>query len=238
MMTMNLFKRLQQRLIEKAQDVRARPIIYVAFGDSVTQGCMEYGVIEYEKVYHSVIKQKIEAAYPGTIISVINSGVSGDTAHKSRDRWHRDLLHFKPDFVTVAFGTNDCHKGESGIHEYIAAMSELIHVVESQTEADLLLLTPTNMLMSKVTERIDPRDEVYMPHFLKTADEGYLQQYSDALKMLLVDRGVPYVDVYAVWEQMVIEGLDINERLVNGLNHPDRAFHLQIADLICSKIGL
>lgn len=98
---MNEFQRLHERLQEKAADVRKRAVVYAALGDSVTQGCMQGGEFEYERLYHQVLKRAVERRYPGTVFNVINSGVAGDTARRSRKRWERDVLMYKPDLVTI-----------------------------------------------------------------------------------------------------------------------------------------
>jgi len=95
------FGRFHDRLREKAGDARARAVTYVAMGDSVTQGCMQADVSEYENIYHQVLKRGIEQHYPGMVLNVINSGVGGDTSQESRSRWERDVLIYKPDLVTL-----------------------------------------------------------------------------------------------------------------------------------------
>ncbi|MFE5321592.1 SGNH/GDSL hydrolase family protein [Paenibacillus sp. NPDC056579] len=224
------FGRLHHRLKQKAQDPYARPVIYVAFGDSVTQGCMEYGVIDHDAVYHQDLKRRIERRYPGTTLSVINSGASGDNAHRSRERWQRDLISFQPDLVTVAFGINDCHQGNAGLKAYLQAMEDLTGLIRRETEADLLVMTPTNMLMLHPNPNIDPRDEAYISGFQNTANQRYLHIYAEALRMWIRENRLPHADIFALWEQMETQGIDIHFRLSNGLNHPDRVFHQQLAE--------
>jgi acyl-CoA thioesterase-1 len=228
---MNKFRRLHDRLEEKASDVRARPVIYVAFGDSVTQGCMEYATIEPNNVFHHLLKKAIEKRYPSTVISVINSGVSGDTGHASRSRWERDIFMYQPDLITIGFGVNDAHEGKEGLANYIESMQELIHHIRSQTEANVLLLTP-NMLMKKDNPNIHEKDRPVIPRFIQTAQSEYLPLYVEALRELARAEDVPFVDQYAMWDHMERQGIDIHTRLSNGINHPDRAFHQELADRI------
>lgn len=234
---MSQFQRLHERLLEKANDVTARPVVYVAFGDSVTQGCMEYGTIEHDKVYHNLLKKSIEIRYPSTIINVINSGVSGDTAHGSRSRWHRDLLMYQPDFVTIGFGVNDAHEGKAGLNKYIESMKELIQLIRTQTEANLLLLTP-NMMIKNENTNIHERDIPAIPQFIKTAEAKYLQLYVEALQKLGEQEKIVCIDQYNLWIEMEQQNIDIHTRLANGINHPDRAFHQELADMIEANIFL
>jgi acyl-CoA thioesterase-1 len=232
---MSSFKRLHERLKEKADDVSARPVIYVAFGDSVVQGCMEYKTIEHVQVYSQLFKIAVEQRIPQTIFSIINSGVSGDTAVLSRSRWQRDLYMFQPDLITLSLGLNDCHLGESGLHDFLIAYHELIDGISQHTEADLLVLTPT-MMMKEENSRIHERDRSFVPQFLKTAEAGHLEMYVNALRQLAVEEQVTCLDLYLLWEQMEKSGIDIHTRLANGINHPDRDFHQVIANSMEKKI--
>lgn len=238
---MNPFKRLHERLTEKANDVRARPVIYVAFGDSVVQGCMEHATIEHEQVYSQLFKHAVERRFPQTIFSVINGGVSGDTALMSCSRWERDLYRFQPDLVTIGFGVNDAHLGKAGLEDFITSLHALIDGVRQNTEADLLLLTPT-MMMKRENPNIHESDRSFVPQFLRTAEAGYLALYVKALRQLAAEKQVECLDLYALWEQMEQAGVDIHSRLANGINHPDRTFHQVISkaieDIIFKQLGL
>lgn len=232
---MSAFSRFRQRLKEKADDVRARPVTYVAFGDSVTQGCMEYATIEHERVYHNLLKNRIVKRYPTTVLNVINSGVSGDTAVKSEPRWQRDLIAYQPDLVTIGYGVNDCHAGEAGLKIYLEKMDALVRTVKRDTEADLLVLTP-NMMMLHDNCNIHEKDRVVLQRFTDTADKGYLRLYTLALREYLDQEKLPYVDIYALWEDWLLRGQAPHDRLANGINHPDRALHAQLAELIEVRI--
>jgi len=232
---MSEFRRFRDRLLEKSADVSARPVVYVAFGDSVTQGCMEYATIEHDQVYHNLLKRSVERLYPTTIFSVINSGVSGDTASGSRSRWQRDLFMYQPDFVTIGFGVNDAHEGEAGLKLYVESLRELIELIRTRTEANVLLITPS-MMMKADNANIDERDRPHIPRFLETAQAGYLPIYVEALKTLASQEQVACLDQYDRWTQLEQQGIDIHMRLVNGINHPDRAFHQDLADLIEAKL--
>lgn len=232
---MSDFARFRRRLQEKADDVRARPVTYVAFGDSVTQGCMEHAAIEHERVYHHLLKQRIVRRNLLTVLNVINAGVSGDTAAKSEARWQRDLIAFQPDLVTIGFGVNDCHMGEAGLALFIEKMDELVRTVKRETEADLLLLTP-NMMMLEDNPGVHEKERFVLPRFLETAEKGYLQMYVRALREYLDDNKLPYADTYALWEKWRLEGAAPHARLSNGINHPDREVHDRMAELIEARI--
>lgn len=222
------FERLHRRIQEKTENPAAKPVTYVAIGDSVTQGAMELGVIEHKQVYHQLLRLRIAKRYPNCILNVINAGASGETADQSRKRWERDVLRFDPDLVTIKFGLNDAHEGEQGLDKFIRSIEDLIYQIRTKTEADLLLLTP-NMMMKKENPRIAEGHRQHIPRFVQLHEQGHLARYVEALRTFAAEQSVPLLDAYAMWESMEQEGIDIHDRLANGINHPDRQFHEQLA---------
>lgn len=225
---MHSFARFHQRLQEKGSNMAARPVIYTAIGDSVTQGAMEEGVIEHQQVYHQLLRLRIAKHYPNSIVNVINAGVGGETAEQSRKRWERDVIHYQPDLVTIKFGLNDAHGGEAGLGLYIDAISDLVHLIKKETESDILLLTPS-MMMKKDNPRISEGHQHHIPRFIKLYEEEHLIRYVQALRQFAAQHAIPLLDVYAMWEKMDKKGIDIHNRLANGINHPDRPFHHELA---------
>ena len=232
---MNQFQRLHDRLRDKASDVRARAVTYVAIGDSVTQGCMQEGVVEYERIYHQVLRRGVERRYPGTVFNVINSGVNGDTAQQSRSRWNRDVLLYQPDLVTICFGHNDAHGRQDGLAPFTQAVADLIECIRTETEADIVLMTPC-MMMKRDNARVAEVHKPLVPAFVQLAEDGILPLYANAVRRLADDRDIPLLDVYAWWEQMERDGVDIESRLSNGVNHPDAAFHVQWGEALAEKL--
>ncbi|MFC5403383.1 SGNH/GDSL hydrolase family protein [Cohnella soli] len=220
------FARFNERLRERAGDVRARAVTYVAMGDSVTQGCMAIGVSEYENIYHQVLKRGLERRYPETVINVINSGVNGDQAEGSRSRWERDVLMYKPDLVTICFGHNDAHGRQGGLQPFVQALDDLVARVRSETDAELLLMTPC-MMTNRDNDAVAEAHKPLIPDFVSLAEDGILQLYANAVRELAAKLNVPLLDVYGMWEQMVREGVDIVALLSNGINHPNPSFHVQ-----------
>jgi acyl-CoA thioesterase-1 len=223
------FERFKSRLQEQNADYsQGRAVTYVAIGDSVTQGCMEPNVIDHEHVSHQVLKRRILSKYPLAVFNVINSGISGDQAEASRTMWRRDVLMYQPDLVTISFGANDSHGGKEGLPSYIQAISDLIDALRNETQADIALLTPS-MMMKQDNVNIPDCYRPLIPNFLKTFYEGYLETYVEALKQLAIEKNVALVDIYKIWKDMESSGVDIHLCMSNGLNHPDREFHEQIA---------
>ncbi len=234
-MSKHEFPRLHQRLLDKAGQAGARTVLYVAIGDSVTQGCLGLNEMTHQEVYHELLRRRVETHYPTANFNVINSGVGGDTAHQSRNRWERDVTVYKPDLVTICFGLNDTHKGEAGLDEFKTAIRDLVALIRNETDAEILLLT-TIMMMKADNERVPEMYKAMVPDFIRVYEQGTLMKYNDVIRELAVEQAVPLLDVHAIWEQMDRDGVDIHTRLSNGINHPDIAFHHQLADELEAKL--
>ncbi|MDG0791305.1 GDSL-type esterase/lipase family protein [Cohnella ginsengisoli] len=229
------FPRLHRRLTVKSNRPDERSIIYVAIGDSVTQGCLGPGQIEHHLVYHELFRGHVLERYPAANFCVINSGVAGSTAEQSRARWERDVIGYHPDLVTICFGLNDCGKGDEGLDPFIQAIHDLVTRIRSETEAEVLLLT-TIMMIARNHPHVPECYRSMVPDFLRIHEAGYLAKYNDRLRRYAAEHDIPLLDVYAQWEQMVRDGEDIHDRLSNGLNHPDVAYHKQLAGELKKKI--
>lgn len=229
------FQRLRDKLRQKEENPAARPALYVAMGDSVTQGIMEDGVSEHERLYHQLLRKRVLKRYPNSVFNVVNSGVSGDTAVNSRARWDHDVICYRPDLVTIKFGLNDSHGGEAGVAPYIGAIRDLVRLIQSETEAEIVLMTPS-MMMKQDNPNISEGHRRHIPVFRKAYEDGHLLRYVEAVRAFAAESGLPLLDVYAMWERMEAEGVDIHTRLSNGINHPDRQFHEQLAEALESLL--
>ncbi len=79
-------------------------------GDSITQrGASPTGYVWLLQAY-------LPELFPTDPITVIDSGVSGDTSTDLLSRFDQDVLATNPSMVTISCGTNDCAKGFDSAH--------------------------------------------------------------------------------------------------------------------------
>lgn len=80
-------------------------------GDSITDAgrdrTAEPGGWGFGTGYVNQIHCLLSAIYPDYELVTVNSGVSGDDIVLMADRWQRDVLGLKPDYVSVLIGVND-----------------------------------------------------------------------------------------------------------------------------------
>lgn len=138
------------------------------------------------------------------------------------------MFLYQPDLVTIGFGLNDAHAGPAVLDRFICAIRDLVVRLQTQTDADIVLFIP-GMMMKRDNERIHREHRAAVPGFIQVAEAGYLTLYIEALRKLVLERDLPCVDSYHIWEKMEKDGIDIHTRLANGINHPDSAFHEELA---------
>jgi lysophospholipase L1-like esterase len=90
------------------------PGIYriVALGDSSTFG---WGV-DAREAYPAVLGEELRRRHPGRAIEVVNLGVCGYSSLQGRVLLEREALAWRPDLVTLSYGSNDWSKVPEPFH--------------------------------------------------------------------------------------------------------------------------
>jgi len=231
-----MLDRFLKRIEANAEKPASGPVVIVALGDSVTQGCMELGRMDYDGVYHNVLKGMLEKRFPKTTFSVINAGVGGETAADGLKRLKRDALSHSPNLLLVAFCLNDACKGVQSLDEYSSDIREIISRAKNETEAEIIVLTP-NFMASRKTSRIAHEHRQFANMMVDMQREGVLKTFSDTLKGIAEELDIPVADIFAKWSTLEEKGLDTTSFLSNGLNHPDRPRQRLAAKTIMDLIG-
>lgn len=228
--------RFRQRIREKAADASAPPVLIVALGDSVTQGCLEEGRMDAEAVYHNRLRQMLGQRHAWTTFSVINAGCNGESLAGGIRRLDRDVIRHQPDLVLVAYGLNDaCGDGGEGAEAFRTALRELVRRLRAATEADLVLLTPNRML-TRDNEAVPARWKPVIDRFIMTQTTGILQRYAQAIREVAAEQDTGLADIYAAWTALEAEGADTTRLLANGINHPNAAMHEAAARIIMKEL--
>lgn len=225
------FPRLRRRIAEKRSFYGARPLLLVAIGDSVTQGWMEEGVLDQESVYHARVLRELRHAHPLCTFDALNAGAGGETVQGGLARAERDVVAHQPDLVVIGFGLNDCFAGDGGLDAFRDRMGSLLDLIGRETEAEPILLTP-NMMCHADNPRIPDRWRQSFEEFRERQVSGTLARYAEVIRAVGAERGVPVADVYAEWERLRRAGVETDDLLANGLNHPNAEGHAIAAQAI------
>jgi lysophospholipase L1-like esterase len=224
-----------RRIARKAADFSQPPVLIAAFGDSITQGVMEYGRIAPELVYHRLLQLRLQETFPLTTFSTLNAGVSGTTAPQALARLQRDVISHHPDLVLVAFGANDCLEGKAGEQDFRTALTTIVQRVRSETEADVVLLTPP-MLADRKTDLIHPGHEAMVDPILRAQTGGQVASYAAIVRAVAAQERVALADIQQAWRELAATGVDVVTWLSNGLNHPDERGQRMAAEVLWSRL--
>ncbi|MCI8722451.1 MAG: hypothetical protein HFH16_01850 [Ruminococcus sp.] len=208
---------------------RKNPLI-VVLGDSVTAGHFEFNgdmadffeklktqkidedqVIEATDVlrsYADQFRKMLIEHYDQTAVSVINSGIAGDTMHGMYRRLERDVIRYQPDLVIIN-GSLNWGEEDGDDEEYYDVLSKTVQEVKDKTDADIILLTPNMEL---------PGNPASNPH-------SSLKDRIKAIRRVAKEKDVCLADVYKIWETYAEKGYPLKELLANGINHPSIVGH-------------
>ena len=146
----------------------------VLFGDSLTYG---YGVFKKDNIA-SLIQNRFKK------LSVINSGVNGDTTREALTRLNRDVISFSPVIATILFGSNDSAPSENAyrtIYEFNKNMRAIIDTFKtSKKGTEIILITPPPV-----------DDGVFMP----STTNARLAPYCDAIREIAQRQGLFLCDL-------------------------------------------
>ncbi len=195
------------------------PINIVAFGDSVTHGCVGPGEIDYESVYWNRLRNKILAVRDFVPVNAINAGIGGITAKASLDRIERDVLTHRPDLVLVCFGLTDVN---GTLDDYLTSLCTIFENC-ADAEREVIFLTP-NMLNTRVAPDTEARYMAYAAVTAEYQNRGRMDLYMRSACELADALHVPVCDCYGEWKELS-RTRDVTELLANRINHPVREMH-------------
>ena len=221
---------------EKQADLYGKRQPSIAFlGDSVTHGCFGLYVkdgdihtyVESGKAYHQKVKEILAVLYPTVPITIINAGISGDTAEGGLKRLDRDVLSYEPDLVIVCFGLNDSQQEEAGIKKYTDSLKKIFDNVK-KTEKEVIFLTP-NLKAASAEIKFEDKLKKMAEDIIENEKAGWLDKYLDAARALCAEEMVPICDCNRIWNIFKDNGIKVNDLLSNRLNHPIEEMHFMFA---------
>ena len=132
----------------------------VFIGDSVTdmgrtrgaQDGPSEGLFEpLGKGYVHVVSGLLNAVYPELLLRITNVGNSGNNVLDLKNRWQKDVLDLKPDWLSIMIGINDVWRQfdspqlpEQHVSPelYEKTLGELVSSTRPQLSGGLVLMTP------------------------------------------------------------------------------------------------
>lgn len=202
------------------------PITIVAFGDSVTHGCVANDEMDYETVYWNRLRKKIYAVGEYVPVNVINAGIGGLTAKMSLDRMESQVFAHNPDLIIVCFGLNDVNEP---LEDYISSLTKIFQRC-NEGGFYTIFMTP-NMFNTYVA---DDTAECHLKYAAITAEMqngGKMDLYMNSACELARSMGITVCDCYSEWKRLS-ETEDTTMMLANRINHPSKEMHELFANML------
>ncbi len=184
-------------------------LVYVAFGDSITDG---YGVM---KGFVSWLVESISEKYSKTDLTVIKRGMSGENSRDGLYRLGRDVLGENPFLVTINYGVNDAFSGISPV-EFNSNMQDMVRRIQEGGCSRIVLLS------SEVIPDIWAEKQV-LP-------------YWDAMMEAAEETGAVYADVNGYWQSVLDSGRPERDLIIQGDMHPNEEGHRLIAEAVFKAV--
>ncbi|GMA56888.1 lysophospholipase L1-like esterase [Alicyclobacillus sacchari] len=204
----------------------------VMIGDSITDCGRNQPIGEAPRGglgfgYVAFVDGLLQALYPDRPIRVVNVGTSGNTVVDLQERWQRDVIDQRPDYVSVMIGVNDVWRQFD---------SRLLY--ENHVSLDRYRET----LRSLVTKTLPRVKEMFLlsPFFLELNRSdpmrAMVDAYADSMKTVAEETGATFIDIQA----------EFDERLQHLTTwswsgdrvHPYVSGHMVIARAFLREIGV
>lgn len=206
-----------------------KKIRIVALGDSITNG-KGIGDVEEEDTYRHLLQVDL-ARMLKCNVEVINAGVNGDITTTAIPRLERDVLQYKPDYVTIMFGVND-----AGFYRPINdSMADTPRVTEQDFRINLnYIIDAIQQIGSKpILVTPLPMNQFYahkdFPAYLENGLNYLVNKYSDIIREISAKRNIPLIDTNKAFN----DDPDTYKLIPDGI-HPNKCGHRFIADIFIS----
>ena len=158
----------------------------VALGDSLTVGETGFSDSEesasYPKYLETLAKQHLASLQSGVEVNVLNRGINGDVTSGMLERFSRDVVGEKADYVVILGGANDLGWGfdpaviaHNLTTMYDAALNKGIGPVACSVPSILGydgLISPRLHLNEMIRTEAEKRSIPFVDFFTATADPG------------------------------------------------------------------
>ena len=176
--------------------------------------------------YVSFVDSIMGVVIPGTPITVLNTGISGNRVTDLEARWQSDVLFLEPNWLSVMIGINDVWRqfdSEPGAEQVEPEQYELVYrsvLAKTRLQLDgLVLMTP---------------------YFLETNREDPMRLKMDAYgtitKKLAVEFNAIFVDTQATFDHYLAH--QPTESPCADRVHPNELGHMILARAFLNALGV
>src|SRR5690625_2857873 len=131
--------------------------------------------------------------HPELHLQMMNKGVSGDRVIDLKERWEKDVIDGKPDWLSVSIGVNDVWRqlDQPQIEQITPAAfmdeyRDLLKIVKEKTNAKLIILEPT-----VIQEDANSEGNLLLKEYI--AITRMLSKEFEAIHIPMHDRFIEYI---------------------------------------------
>lgn len=144
--------------------------------------------------YVALTHALLQSAYPELSLRIINMGIGGNTSRHLKERWDRDVIDLKPDWVSVMIGINDVWRQYdrptiTEEHVYIDEYRENLEHIVQRT----MPLVKGMIMMTPFYIENDPNDEMLRS----------MNQYGQVVKEVAEKNNAIFVDTQQVFNPLL-----------------------------------
>ena len=196
------------------------PTSLVALGDSNT---CNHLFTRTEKGWPELLQMYLRITYDCQPITLINSGICGDTTTLAIERLERDVIRYTPHCTIVTLGTNDA--GRLTANEFEKNLATIVDMVSAA--GSLVVLRTITPVMERMPSP---------PHIWK--NDRARRENVERSVALAHRRALPCVDVHRAWMDMEEKGaLAIGELMFDEV-HPNAAGHRLVLHQLAPLFGI
>lgn len=204
---------------------------WVMIGDSISDcnRARPYGEGILEGIgngYIGLVDALLKIQYHKAGIRIINMGVNGNTSRHLLDRWEKDVLDLKPDWISILVGANDVWR------QFDSPLMSEHHVLEDEYESNLRKMIEMTIPNVKGILMLTP---YYMELNLQDQMRIMMDKYREIVINLACTYDLPYVDLQEEFDAYFKNGYycEISWDRI----HPNLSGHMLIAKAILNRIG-
>jgi lysophospholipase L1-like esterase len=176
--------------------------------------------------YVSLVDALLKARYPAHHIRVVNMGEGGNTVMDLKERWQRDVIDLKPDWLSISIGINDvwwqfmmAHITEKYVplDKYKQTLDELVTTTKPMLKG-VILMTPYYI----EPDRAEPI-------------RAMMDEYGAAVRQIAEKHEALLVDTQAAFDE-ILTGAHSSAYAWDRV-HPNPAGHMILARAFLRTIG-
>lgn len=202
----------------------------VFLGDSIT----------HQRLYTQYVEDFFYQRFPNRRIRFHNAGIGGAKAWDALARVGRDVLAYKPRYVTILLGMNDGQYQPFNPEIYATYHQNMTALVEKIRAggATPVLMSPT--MFDARAARLRPNPRRQRSEEMLAQYNSVLAYYGRWLQDVAMESGTAYVDMFSLLNDLTAEAREDDPAftLIRDAVHPDAPGQIVMAYAMIDDLGL